>query len=63
MRERRFERLIWTFRLSILPVLLRLLGSVGCFFTGAAEVIAALTDIIRVPLTEQSLTARSMLNG
>ena len=37
--ERPFERLIWKFRLiSIVPVVLSLLGSVGCFVIGAAEV-------------------------
>ena len=36
--ERRFERLIWKFRLiSIVPVMLNLLGSVGCFVIGAVE--------------------------
>ena len=59
--ERRFERLIWKFRLiSIVPVLLSLLGSVGCFIIGAAEVLAAFADIIRLPFTEQSLAARSI---
>ena len=33
---RRFERLIWSFRLvSIVPVVLSLMGSVGCFLVGA----------------------------
>ena len=40
--ERRFERLIWKFRLiSIVPVVLSLLGSVGCFVIGAIEVFGA----------------------
>ena len=40
--ERRFERLIWKFRLiSIVPVVLSLLESVGCFVIGAIEVINA----------------------
>ena len=37
--ERRFARLIWKFRLiSIVPVVLSLLGSVGYFVIGAVEV-------------------------
>ena len=40
--ERRFERLILKFRLiSIVPVVLSLLGSVGCFVIDAAEVFKA----------------------
>ena len=37
--ERWFEYLIWKFRLiSIVPVVLSLLGSVGCFVIRAVEV-------------------------
>ena len=37
--ERRLERLIWKYRLiSIVPVVLSLLGSAGCFVIGANEV-------------------------
>ena len=35
--EKSFEVLIWRFRLvSILPVVMSLLGSVGCFILGTA---------------------------
>ena len=51
--ERRFERLIWKFRLiSIVPVVLSLLGSVGCFVIGAIEVFNAFLVIMR-PLHDQ----------
>ena len=43
--ERRFERLIWKFRLiCIVPVVLSLLGSVGCFVIGAIEVFSFSDD-------------------
>ena len=45
--ERRFERLIWRFRLvSIVPVLLSLMGSVGCFLVGAREILQALNELL-----------------
>ena len=48
--ERRFELLVWKFRLiSIVPVVLSLLGSVGCFVIGAIEVFNAFFLIIRMP--------------
>ena len=48
--ERRFERLIWKFRLnSIVPVVLSLLGSVGCFVIGAIELFNAFLVIMRLP--------------
>ena len=54
--ERRFERLIWKFRLiSIVPVVLSLLGSVGCFVIGAVEVFNAFLVIMRLPFTTKSV--------
>ena len=45
--ERRFERLIWRFRLvSIVPVVLSLMGSVGCFLVGAREILQALDELL-----------------
>ena len=45
--ERRFERLIWRFRLvRIVPVLLSLMGSVGCFLVGAREILQALNELL-----------------
>ena len=45
--ERRFERLIWRFRLiSVIPVLLSLLGSVGCFIVGAGEILSAFSELL-----------------
>ena len=42
--ERRFERLIWRFRLvSIVPVVLSLMGSVGCFLVGAREILQSMS--------------------
>ena len=59
--ERRFERLIWRFRLiSIIPVLLSLLGSVGCFVIGAAEVVVAISRLIHLKLGESGMEAKSV---
>ena len=59
--ERRFERLIWRFRLiSIVPVLLSLLGSIGCFAIGASEVLAAFWRLLRHPIGSSSLQAKSI---
>ena len=59
--ERRFERLIWKFRLiSIVPVVLSLLGSVGRFVIGAAEVFNALLVIMRLPFTTKSVAAKTI---
>ena len=59
--ERRFERLIWKFRLiSIVPVLLSLLGSVGCFVIGAVEVFNAFLVIMRLPFTAKSIAAKTI---
>ena len=59
--ERRFEKLIWRFRLiSIVPVLLSLLGSVGCFAVGAAEVLAAFGEAMTLPFSDQGLASHSI---
>ena len=59
--ERRFERLIWKFRLiSIAPVALSLLVSVGCFVIEAVEVFNAFHVIMRLPLTAKSVTAKTI---
>ena len=59
--ERRFERLIWKFRLiSIVPVVLSLLGSVGCFVIGAVEVFNAFLVIMRLPFTTKSVAAKTI---
>ena len=60
--ERRFERLIWKFRLiSIVPVLLSLLGSVGCFVIGAIEVFKAFLVIMGMPFSTKSLRPKRSL--
>ena len=65
--ERRFERLIWKYRLiSIVPVVLSLLGSVGCFVIGANEVFNAFLLIMRLPFRTKSVAAKTiaqMVNG
>ena len=59
--ERRFERLIWKFRLiSIVPVVLSLLGSVGCFVIGAIEVLNAFLVIVRMPFSAKSFAAKTI---
>ena len=59
--ERRFERLIWKFRLiSIVPVVLSLLGSVGCFVIGAIEVFNAFLVIMRLPFSANSVAAKTI---
>ena len=59
--ERRFERLIWKFRLiSIVPVVLSMLGSVGCFVIGAIEVFNAFLVIMRLPFTTKSVAAKTI---
>ena len=59
--ERRFERLIWKFRLiSIFPVVLSLLGSVGCFVIGVVEVFNAFLVIMLLPFTTKCVAAKTM---
>ena len=58
--ERRFERLIWKFRLiSIVPVVLSLLGSVGCFVIGTIEVFNAFLVIMCLPFSTKSVAAKN----
>jgi len=46
--EKSFEVLIWRFRLvSILPVVMSLLGSVGCFILGTAEELKAFSGMLK----------------
>ena len=59
--ERRFERLIWKIRLiSIVPVVLSLPESVGCFVIGAIEVINAFLVIMRLSFTTKSVAAKTI---
>ena len=59
--ERRFERMIWRFRLiSIVPVLLSLLGSIGCFAIGASEVLSAFWRLLSHTFGSSSLQAKSI---
>ena len=59
--ERRFEKMIWRFRLiSIVPVLLSLLGSVGCFAVGAAEVLSAFAEAMLLPFSDEGLASHSI---
>ena len=59
--ERRFERFIWKFRLiSIVPVVLSLLGSVGCFVIGAVEVFNAFVVIVSMPFSSKSFAAKTI---
>ena len=58
--ERRFECLIWKFRLiSILTVVLSLLGSDCCSVIGAVEIFSAFLVIMRLPFTGKSAAAKS----
>ena len=55
--ERTFESWIWRFRLvSLLPVLMSLLGSVGCFVIGTREELLALRHILANQLSSESAT-------
>lgn len=45
--ERRFEMLIWRFRLvSVIPVVMSLLGSVACFVLGTVEELHAFGQLV-----------------
>ena len=57
--ELRFESLIKKFLLiSIVPVVLSLLGDVGCFVIVAVEFFNAFLVIIRLPFTAKSVPPR-----
>ena len=59
--KRRFERLIWKFRLiSMVPVVLSLLGSVGCCVIGVIEVFNAFLMIMRLPFSTKSVAAKTI---
>ena len=59
--EHRLERLIWKFRLiSIVPVVLSLLESVGCLLIRAVEVFNAFLVIMRLPFTTKSVAAKTI---
>ena len=59
--ERRFERLIWKFRLvSIAPVLLSFLGSISCFVIGAFEVFKAFGATLSMFLGTTSVGAKTI---
>ena len=46
--ERRFERLIWQFRLiTLIPVVMSLLGSVSCFVVGTDAELSVLGQVIK----------------
>ena len=53
--------MIWRFRLiSIVPVLLSLLGSIGCFAIGASEVLSAFWRLLSHTFGSSSLQAKSI---
>ena len=53
--------MIWRFRLiSIVPVLLSLLGSIGCFAIGASEVFSAFWRLLSHTFGSSSLQAKSI---
>ena len=59
--ERRFESLIWKFRLiNIVPVALSLLESVGCFVIGAVEFFYAFLVVMLLPFTAKSVAAKTI---
>ena len=47
-------------QISIVPVMLSLLGSVGCFVIGAVEVCKAVLLIMRLPSTSKSVAAKTI---
>ena len=55
--ERRFEGLIWKFRLvTLIPVVMSLLGSISCFAIGTYAEISVLTSVIRGDFTHDNST-------
>lgn len=63
--ERKFEVLIWRFRLvSILPVVMSLLGSVACFVLGTKEELHVFEQLISLHVTEDGTQLLgSMIGG
>ena len=47
--------------ISVVPVVLSLLGSVGCFVIGAIEVLNAFFLIIRMPFEGKSIAAKKTI--
>ena len=55
--ERRFEGLIWKFRLvTLIPVCMSLLGSLSCFVIGTYAEISVLKKVIRGDFTHDNST-------
>ena len=55
--ERRFERLIWRFRLiTLVPVVMSLLGSVSCFVIGTYAEISVLIRVLQGHFTHTNST-------
>ena len=55
--ERRFEALIWKFRLvTLIPVCMSLLGSLSCFVIGTYAEISVLKKVIRGDFTHDNST-------
>ena len=55
--ERRFEGLIWKFRLvTLIPVVMSLLGSISCFVIGTYAEISVLRKVIQADFTHDSST-------
>ena len=55
--ERRFERLIWKFRLiTLIPVVMSLLGSVSCFAIGTYAELSALNKVLQGHFTHTNST-------
>ena len=53
--------MIWKFRLiSIVPLVLSLLESVGCFVIGTIEVFNAFLVIMRVPFSTKNVAAKTI---
>ena len=46
--------------ISIVPVVLSLFGSVGCFVIGAIEVFNAFLVIMRLPFSTKSVAAKTI---
>ena len=55
--ERRFEALIWKFRLiTLIPVVMSLLGSISCFAIGTYAEISVLKKVLRGDFTHDNST-------
>ena len=55
--ERKFEGLIWKFRLvTLIPVVMSLLGSISCFVIGTYAEISVLKKVFRGDFTHDNST-------